>query len=75
MDALVETTTVYISKIYVYIWRRKFFVIRVLFLIRFDELLFYTECLGKYISMNGIFTLVMFEKQKSELGSRPSQTS
>ena len=47
-------------------------MIRVLLLIRFDELHFYVQnAWAKYILMNGIFTLVKFEEQKLGLSSLP----
>ena len=45
-------------------------MIRVLLLIRFDELHFYVRNVwAKYTLMNGIFTIVMFEEHKLGLGS------
>ena len=50
-------------------------MIRVLLLIRFDEIYFSVRNVwAKYILMNGIFTLVMFEEQKLRLGSLPKES-
>ena len=49
-------------------------MIKVLLIIRFDETYFSVWNVGaKYILMNGIFTLVMFEEHKLSLGSLPGK--
>ena len=49
-------------------------MIRVLLIIKFDEIYFSVQNVwAKYILMNGLFTLVVFEEQKLRLGSLPVQ--